>query len=242
MKIGLAISGLDQLKALRKKIQQFPVAAARASTKAANEVAAQVEVEAPRDITNEINLTPSYVHSKFRVRKATILRGVAIVSSRKRGTRLARFYPQQQTVSSPRAKGDDLRGISPGRKQAGVSVKVKRSGGRKVIKGAFLIPLRAGKIDGGNGMGIFVREGDFSHAQSIMTKGVFPGRYRWTKGVEQTQQERSNASTSGQLRHLYGPSVDQMFRGWILKNKPDIGARLAVAFRAHFARELRRLR
>jgi len=203
MKIGMTISGLDQLKALRKKIQQFPVAADTAGAHAANDVAEQIEVEAARDITQELNLPASYIREKFLTRKAKRLGDVAIVAARKRPTRLARFAAEQITAPAPRAKGDAMRGIAAGRKQAGITVKVKRAGGRsKPIRDAFFLPLRAGKVDGGNGMGVFARAGD-------------------------------------KISQEYGPSPDQLFRTWIKKHRPDIGARLAAAFRANFARQLK---
>lgn len=206
MKIGLAISGLDQLKALRKKMDQFPVAADTAGAAAANEVAEQVEIEAARDITQELNLPASYIRAKFLTRKAKRLGDIAIVAARKRPTRLARYAAEQITAPAPRAKGDTMRGIPAGRKQAGITVKVKRAGGRsKPIRDAFFLPLRAGKVDGGNGMGVFTRFGN-------------------------------------KIEQEYGPSPDQLFRAWVAKHRPDIGGRLALAFRAHFARELRKLR
>lgn len=205
MKVGLSVSGLYQLKALRKKIEQFPVAADTAGAAAANEVVEQVEIEAARDITQELNLPASYIREKFLSRKAKRLGDVAIVAARKRAVRAARYAAEQITAPAPRAKGDALRGIQAGRKQAGVSIKVKRAGKRTKIADGFLLPLRAGKQDGGNGFGIFTRLGDV---------------------VEQE----------------YRVSPDQAFRAWIAKHRPDIGGRLAVAFRAHFARELRKLR
>lgn len=161
MKVGLSVSGLDQLKALRKKIEKFPAAADLAAVAAANDVVEQVEIAASRDITQELNLPASYIREKFRVQRAKKSADLAIVGARKRPVRLARFAAEQITVAAPRAKGDVRRGIAAGRKQAGITVKVKRAGSRsKPLQGTFFMPLRAGKLDGGNGMGIFYRSGD----------------------------------------------------------------------------------
>lgn len=206
MKVGMSILGTDKLRDLARTIRQFPAAAEAAGVGAANEVVEHVEVSAARDITQELNLPASYIREKFLVRRARRASEVAVVAARKRPVRLARFAVEQITVAAPRAKGDKLRGIPAGRKQAGVTVKVKRGGPRsKPMKSTFLMPLRAGKVDGGNGMGIFFRFGD-------------------------------------DIGQDYGPSPDQLFRAWIAKRRPDIGNRLAIAFRGRLTRELRRLR
>lgn len=160
MKIGLKIDGSKALRNLAKDISRFPEQAAAAGMAAANDVAELVMTAAPRDITQRLNLPPTYIREKFVLYKAKRAIDPAVVAARKRPTRLARFAVQQLTtdVKHPaRSKGDVLRGIPAGKKAAGVSVKVLRSGQRKRMPGSFLLPLRAGKIDGGNGMGLFWR-------------------------------------------------------------------------------------
>lgn len=107
-----------------------------------------------------INLTDSYLTSKMNVIHATPERGLRaeIIARGGRGeqTPLGRYFKGQLTESAPRAKGDPSRGISAGRKQAGVSVEVSR-GSSRPIAGGFTMPLRAGRESGGNGLGIFTR-------------------------------------------------------------------------------------
>lgn len=206
MKFGLNIAGLDQLKSLRKKIERFPQQAAAASVRASNDVAKQIETEAVRDITQKLNLPASYIRDKFKTRYAKQAGDVIIIGARMRPVRLARYAAEQLTVAAKypnHAKGDPLRKIAAGRKQAGVSVKVLRSGARKAMKKAFLIPLRAGNVDGGNGFGLFEREGK-------------------------------------QIVHRYALSPDQEFRSWIKAKRPEVSDRLARAFSARFAAELRK--
>ena len=109
-------------------------------------------------------------------------------------------------AAAKRARGDAMRGIAAGRKQAGISVSVGQKG-RRQMPGAFMVPRRAGTVAGGNGMGIFIRVG--------------PGR----KDIE----------------HLYGPSVDQVFSGVIVR----ISAEIADDYKAEAARltaiEMRKL-
>lgn len=159
MKISLTLSGADQLKNLAAKIKQYPAQAALAGVAAANDVSETVITSASNNIASRYNLPASYVRERFKLYRA-INGQPAIVGARKRSTRLDRFAAQQLTTAAPRAKGDPRRGIAPGRKQAGVSVHVNRTKGRKSMPGSFFIPLRAGKTDGAGGMGVFWRYGD----------------------------------------------------------------------------------
>lgn len=155
----MKIDGISAIRAAGKRIRSLPDAQARAAFRAVNSVTAKVTTMARRDIASEINLPQSYIAEQMRVAKATPAVPVAVIRMRMRAVRLARFAAAQITKAAPRAKGDARRGITKGRKQAGVTVKVARKGGRKTMRGAFLMPLRAGKTDGGNGMGVFVRTG-----------------------------------------------------------------------------------
>lgn len=167
----------------------------RAGYRAINKVARKYNTHSLRAIVGKIALSRAYVQSRMSLSLATATNQVAVISARRRPTTLARFNSKQLTRSAPNAKGDALRNISAGRKQAGISVKVKRDGSRKQMRGAFFIPLNAGKDEGGNGMGVFIREG---------------------KGKKD-------------FRHLYGPSVDQLFRGMIPELEPVIGQELRDA-------------
>jgi len=107
-----------------------------------------------------INVTDAYMRSKMDVVHATPERGLRaeIIARGGRGDQspLGRYFTGQATAPAPRAKGDPARGIAPGRKRAGVMVEVSR-GAPKLIKNAFTMPLRAGAVAGGNGIGVFTR-------------------------------------------------------------------------------------
>lgn len=155
----MKIEGIDKLRRMAARVRSIPDAAERAGYRAVNAVAARVTTQARRDIAAQVNLPQSYIADQMRTDKASAANPVAVIRLRMRAVRLARFAAAQVTKTAVRAKGDARRGIQKGRKQAGVAVKVARQGGRKTMPRAFLIPLRAGKSDGGNGMGVFVRVG-----------------------------------------------------------------------------------
>lgn len=201
----MKIDGISALRNASKLIRSVPDASARAAYRAANQVASKVSVMARRDIAAQVNLPQSYIGEQMKTSPATQAMPVAVVRMRMRAVRLARFSASQITKAAPRAKGDARRGIVAGRKQSGVSVKVARKGSRRLMPGAFLLPLRAGKEGGGNGLGVFVRTG---------------------KGPDA-------------IKHLYGPSPDQLFRRWRKYASPDIKRMLAQAYASQLRYELK---
>lgn len=179
MKINITTQGAAALKKAARDIERYPAQAARAGLAAVNDVASTVLTAASRDISQRYNLPASYVRDKFTLRPATATQQTAVIGARKRGTRLARFEANQITAAAKRAKGDSRRGIAAGRKQAGISVKVKRQGARKTLDHAFFLPLRAGKTGGGNGMGIFTKEGGtLKHRYGISPSQAYTGWIR----------------------------------------------------------------
>ena len=155
----MKIDGLKQLSAVSKNIRAIPEASARAAYRAVNAVTSKVVTQSRRDIAAQVNLTQSYIRDQTRVTNATAKQPVSYIRMRMRAVRMARFDARQLTAAAKAAKGDARRGIAAGRKQAGVSVKISRKGARTSRAKGFLLPLRAGKVDGGNGFGIFVRTG-----------------------------------------------------------------------------------
>lgn len=173
----------------------------KAQMRAVNRVASKTRTAASKAIRQQVRLPASYVNQNLTVtRKATINQPEAVISGRKRPTRLARYGAKQMTKAAKGAAGDMTRGIAPGRKQAGVSVAVKKGGSRKKMRKAFLIPLQ-----GSGEMGVFVRTG--------------PGKK--------------------DIRHLYGPSVDQVFRGIRTELQPEIRRNLVSEYKAQLAYALR---
>lgn len=179
MKVNIAVDGVKALKKMARDIERYPAQSARAGLAAVNDVASTVMTAASRDISQRYNLPAAYTREQFTLRPATSANQSAVISARKRGTRLARFEANQITAAAKRAKGDNSRGIAQGRKQAGISIKVKRQGSRQTLRHAFFLPLRAGKVGGGNGMGIFTKEGGrLKHHYGISPSQAYAGWIR----------------------------------------------------------------
>lgn len=158
----ITLQGLDSLpRVIGKTAEEVAKAIERATVRSLNRVADRTSVMARRDIGAQINLPQRYIRAQMEIKKATRQQQVAVVRARLRAVRMARFDARQVTerAKDPRSGGDALRKISKGRKAAGVSVKILRNAGRTARRAGFLIPLRAGAVDGGNGLGIFVRTG-----------------------------------------------------------------------------------
>ena len=167
-------------------------AVTRATYRAINGVAAKAFTRSRREIGKPVNLSASYIRERMSLSKANSSHLVASIKARQRPTRLATFAAKQLSRRANSSNGDALRNIQKGRRQAGISVAVKRGGGRKKMPGAFFVPLRSGKVAAVNGMGVFIRTG----------------------------------SGKKDIKHLYGPSVDQLFRGVIDDVAPDVQAEL----------------
>lgn len=142
-----------------------------ASVAAINEVADRTYALARDRMTAGINLDDAYLRRRMRVAHATPSHPVAsIVASGARGamTTLGRYSPSPVLAGTVagRGKGNRRLGIPAGQKQVGVTVEVtrgQRSDG--FVPGGFLLPLRRGAEDGGNGFGVFARtrEGKLRH-------------------------------------------------------------------------------
>lgn len=205
IEVRLDVTRLDSLSDKLGEIdgRQLGIAAVRA----VNEVTDRVYDTARKRMNAGINLTDQYLRDNMQVIHADDpARPRAVIRARFRATTLGRYDARQlvQPAKRPdRAKGDSLRGIPPGLKQAGVSVEVAR-GARKPVLGtrAFLVPLK-----NGNGMGVFVREG----------------------------------AGKKNIRHLYAPSVYQLFRKAVEVMYEDIGGDLEAAIAREAERELERI-
>lgn len=201
----LKIDGLQAVANLAAAARATPDAVQRAAYRSINQVATKVQTDAVRTVASQLNLTVAYVRDKFALEKASRQNLLAVVKAGMRPIGLERFGATQLVAKAARAKGDVSRAIPAGRKQAGVSVKVSKTGARKKMPGAFLIPMRAGTEAGGNGKGVFIRTGK--------------GR--------------------GDIKHLYGPSPDQLFRRYREENLPDIQRMLADAYASQLRFELK---
>lgn len=132
----------------------------RASVAALNEV-----VDRTFDLSRErmiagINLDDPYLRRRMSVRHATRGKPEAEITARGDSTSLGRFDARPVIVPNVRkgGKGNKALGIPAGEKQRGVTVEVirgQRNSG--FVPGGFLLPLRRGNQDGGNGFGVFAR-------------------------------------------------------------------------------------
>lgn len=162
---------------------------AKATAHAINYAAKRVRTEGSKRIRAQVNLPAKYVNENLAVRRfATPDKPEAIISGRVRATRLARYNAKGLTAHAPYGrKGDALRGIPAGRKHAGVSVRVKKGAAKKMRKG-ILIPLQRGRRG--------AKENAWIDEGGDKLFGIF---IRTGKGKKD-------------LKHLYGPSVDQLWR------------------------------
>lgn len=173
----------------------------KAQMRAINRTASKTRTAASKAIRNDVKLKASYVNENLKVtRKASITNPEAVITGRKRPTRLARYGAKQISRVAKQAAGDLSRGIASGRKQSGVSVAVKKGASRKKMRKAFMIPLK-----GSGSMGVFVRTG----------------------------------TGKKDIKHLYGPSVDQVFRAVRTDLKPQIRRNLVTEYERQLANALR---
>lgn len=137
-----------KLEALRRDIAE------RATVSAINKTAAQAKTQMTREITGEFNIKSSKVKESLRVIRARYVGGQANIQAR---------------LESPSRKGRSLNLINfEARKTVkGVTVKIKKSSGRKLLTGGFIA---------NKGRTVFVRKG-----------GVMPSRskYAGTKHAEE---------------------------------------------------------
>ncbi len=152
---------LDQVVVLGEQIgaaEQLDQSATLAAR--LNEIVDDVYETARGRMNAGINLTDAYLQSKMYVVHASAGRGLQAEIVARGGkedqTPLGRYMTRYATAPAPRAKGDPKRGISAGRKAAGVVVSVAR-GSEKVLPYAFTMRLLAGNTSGGNGIGVFTR-------------------------------------------------------------------------------------
>lgn len=184
-KFEVIIEGLDAVK----DIDSLPVAIARRARMAVNKTAQRSRGQAAIEINRQVAFPSGYLAPRNRRLSVTKLAQSkdleAVITGRQRATSLARF-----ATSTP----------NQSRKQGGVSVKVAPNR-RKLMKGAFLVKLRAGKapIDTKHNLGLAIR----------------------LKAGERIRNKKIQMSKLGSgLYLLYAPSVDQVFIDVAKKEAP----------------------
>ncbi len=156
---------MAQVEALTGKIGKLePAELGSNLVSAINDVADRAYDFARKRMTDSVNLTDDYVRRKMVVQAATAQRPEARITAsgaREDMTVLGRYDAKmilapRKTTNRARPTTGGLR-IPSGMRQNGVEVKVRKTGGDSEIEYGFLQPLRAGKTDGGNGLGVFAR-------------------------------------------------------------------------------------
>lgn len=166
-----------------------------AAIDAVNAVTTRADVSLRRGETADINLTAAYVKSKTDVRLATAGgKAQAYIVTKGDLTVMGNFG----TLAMIAGRGAERRaGPRVGLRNAGTHVAIKRSS--PVFEPQwFVLPLRRGNTNGGNGFGVFVRD------SRIAPRG---------KG--------SRDGVAGK-RHVYGPAPYSLFKYQIGVQSDDI--------------------
>ncbi|KAE8546151.1 hypothetical protein [Marinobacter nauticus] len=206
MSLGLRFNVTGN-KELQDYLEKYPKVARNAARMAINDTIRRGRRQAKQEILKQVNLMPSYVNkTRLTENLASNDNLTGSIVGRRRPTSLARF-DVNQLYKPNRSK--------PGRKKAGLSVKVKRS--RKKIPNAFLVNLKAGNQDGAN-QGLAIR----------VPAGKKPRRRFNAKPLYK------NENTNVYL--LYGPSIQQVFDDVAEDLQPELTTYLNREFRRQFGR------
>ncbi|MEO8153580.1 MAG: phage tail protein [Rhizobacter sp.] len=135
MQLSIKTNFLTVQKALDRLSDDI---ALRASVSATNKTVAQAKTAMSKAIRAEFNLSAAKVAEKLFITKATFKGG--------------RFQVEASLLSESKAgrRSVNVINFQANQTAGGVSIKVKRGGGRKVVKGAFI---------GNKGRTVFIREG-----------------------------------------------------------------------------------
>lgn len=121
----------------------------KALASAVNKTIEQAKTQMVREITSEFNVQASYVRDRLSIKRATFKAGefgieATLLGGGKRSANLIRFIEKFVTLaqSRKRAKAGDM---------AQLRFKIRKSGGKQVIKGAFI---------GNQGRTVFIRTTD----------------------------------------------------------------------------------
>ncbi|RLA52447.1 MAG: hypothetical protein DRQ98_10160 [Gammaproteobacteria bacterium] len=204
MKIDIQTSGLDKFA---ERMERFPAATRKAAVLSINKATRRARTAASREIRKQVSLTAGYLNKPERLwisRYARETNLTARISARQRPTSLV-TYGAKQLYRAGKRKA---------RVRGGISVKVKRGGGRRKIKQAFFIRLKRGTEHGGN-LGVAVRS---------------------LEGLNLKKLGASNKSAG--IYTLYGPSIDQVFNTVRKDISPEISKYLVQEFNRQYARLL----
>jgi len=194
--MGVTISS-TALSDVRRYFEQVPSVAQESAMYAMNDVATGPGLAMMRkDIESQVAFPKGYLSLPDRlsvVQKATRNNLEVVIRGRDRATSLARFAPGQ----------------TPGSK-SGIYVQVKRNGGVRHLKRAFLVKLN------NDNLGLAVR---LKPGESIRNK-----------------REVATVELGKNVYLLYGPSVDQVFKTVAAESLPELGDMISREFFRQFAR------
>jgi len=208
MTVGLRL-GIKGDDTFVRYLREYPKVARKAGKLAINDTIRRGRRMLKQEILQQVNLPPSYLNqTRLTENYANETNLTGSIVGRRRPTSLARFGAEQ--LYQPNK-------TRPGRKKAGVSLKVK--GRRKVIPRAFLIDLKSGSKDGGN-VGLAMR----------LPNGEKPKRRFRAKPLYKSR------NTNVWL--LYGPSVNQVMSSE--KKGPSLVSKMQKPLNSYLNREFRR--
>lgn len=208
--------------------------ASRATYRTLNKVAGKTMTRGRREIVSLVRLSNGYVKDRMSISVATPTRLVARVDARDRPTTLATYgYRQllrkanEKRIAAANAAARTGPGSGRGRKgswgtRAGKGDKLRGIPPGYVSAGLSVKVKRGGARKKAPGFFLMpLRRGNKAGGNGF---GVF-----WRVGRGRNQ-----------IEHLYGPSVDQVFRGLIPKIEQEIGPELQEAFASQLAYEMKK--
>ncbi|WP_022949520.1 phage tail protein [Methylohalobius crimeensis] len=154
------------LKQATRRARAIPKALDKARLRSVNKAATESRKQSSKLVRADVNLKARDVNKRLEVKRANKSRPHAKLIARSRPMLLSRFGARVLTrrVKHPsRSKGFPKYGIPAGRKFAGVSLKVKRAGSRKKMRGGFFIELK-----GSGATGLAVRTGKGRDAYRVL--------------------------------------------------------------------------
>lgn len=143
---------------------------AQATVTALNDVVGSTYDITRKRMVSQVNLDDPYIRGKMDVVQATVQKPKATITafgSKAFVTPLSR-YPNEMVLAPRKTTGHQYNNkkrpytgalkLPEGMRQKAVQVSVSRQGGGATLLYAFMQPLRAGAVAGGNGFGIFARD------------------------------------------------------------------------------------
>lgn len=153
----------SELLKFSEALGQLGGSLSKPTSEAVNLTAEAAFDEARKRMLQKVNLSESYVDSKVKIhQRATESKPEAVIQADGDLTVLGRFDAKPVVVaakSNPKKlKGNPFLGLAPGQKQQGAKVTVTRGQTSDAfVPRGFILPLKAGKVAGGNGPGVFAR-------------------------------------------------------------------------------------